>query len=69
MRLRCGNCGHVRELVLGDAAAEELERILDRGVEEICRTLARIERERMEREADAWAVALQRDLIDASDFG
>jgi hypothetical protein len=41
---------------------------LDRGVAKIASTVARLDRERMIAESDAWAAALERDLIDPGDF-
>jgi hypothetical protein len=52
MRLRCGNCGEVCELVLSDAAAEALDQAIDLGVGKIRRSLLRLEREAMEREPE-----------------
>ena len=52
MYLRCGECGHRREVVVTDADAQRYECALDSGVAEIERALEQI----------------NRDLIDAGDF-
>ena len=66
--LRCGNCGHRREVTLDDHGACELDRALDRGAYQIARTVRRLERRRMLAEAEGLSVALERDLIGADDF-
>jgi hypothetical protein len=45
IRLRCGQCGIAREVELSDDEAARLDRELDRGVADVARTLARIERD------------------------
>jgi hypothetical protein len=45
IRLRCGECGFVREVFVSNEEAERFERELDRGVAEIDASVARIERE------------------------
>jgi hypothetical protein len=69
MRLRCGECGFVREAVVTDDDAVRFDRELDRGVDEIAALITRLDRARMAAEADAFAIALERDLVDAGDFG
>jgi hypothetical protein len=66
--LRCGNCGARREVTLDDCQALELDRALDRGVHQIARTIAALERRRLLAEVETLSVALERDLIDADDF-
>jgi hypothetical protein len=66
---RCGECGVWSEVLLTNAQAARLDRELDGQQELIRRAAARLEAERMEAQADAFIGALQRDLIDASDFG
>jgi hypothetical protein len=66
--LRCGNCGARGEVTLDDDEAREYDRAINRGVRQITREATRLERRRMQAEADALAVALERDLIDADDF-
>ena len=68
MRLRCGECGHVRELDVTDEEARRFERDLDLGVKQIAAALFRLDRERMIADSDAITAALERDLIDPGDF-
>jgi hypothetical protein len=68
VRLRCGDCGWSREIIITDADAEQLERDLAQGFDEIARTAARLDSERMLREADVFIAALRRDLIGPDDF-
>jgi hypothetical protein len=68
IRLRCGACGHKREVVVSDAEALRLERDLAPGLRAIERAVRRLDRERMQREADALITALERDLIGPADF-
>ena len=68
MRLRCGACGHLREIVVPDATAQRYDLELDRGMGQIADALSRLERDRMALEADNLAVALRLDLVDADDF-
>jgi hypothetical protein len=69
IRLRCGECGFVRDVVVSDGDAQRFERELDRGVKEIAAVLRSLERARMATEVDALAVALREDLIDPGDLG
>jgi len=41
IRLRCGECGSARELVIDNEEARQYEADLDRGVREIARSLSR----------------------------
>jgi hypothetical protein len=68
LRLRCGECSAMRELIATDEEAQRYGRELDRGVALIAGELARLERERMADEARMLSEALERDLIDAGDF-
>jgi hypothetical protein len=68
MALRCGECGHERGVVVGDDVARRYDQDLGRATQIIARALAREDRERLAREADVFAAALRRDLIDAADF-
>ena len=68
IRLRCGECGFVREVVVSDAAAQDYDRRLNHGMNEIARVVRRQELEQMAREADTLATALELDLLDARDF-
>ena len=56
MILRCGECGWQREVVVADDVVVRFDDDV------------RADRERLAREADAFAAALDRDLIDAADF-
>ena len=68
IRLRCGECGSGREVVVPDAAAQRYDRRLREGMDEIARRLHRQEREQMARDAETFATALELDLLDAGDF-
>jgi hypothetical protein len=68
MLLRCGACGATFQRVVYNEDAERYDRDLDRGWNAIGRATQRLEREQMVEWADAFVVALARDLIDASDF-
>src|SRR5215210_2525645 len=68
IRLRCGECGTVREVVIDDAAAQRYDRDLARGMGEIALTLKQLEHAHMAQEAEVLAAALRLDLIDAGDF-
>jgi hypothetical protein len=68
MRLRCGSCFREREVTVPDAVAHRFGRDLDAAEAEIGRAVDAMDHERMEREAEALAAALERDLIDADDF-
>src|SRR5215211_3911907 len=67
MRLRCGECGDAREVIVSNAMARRYDEALDRATAAIEGELARLERERMETDASALIAALARDLIDAGD--
>ena len=45
IRLRCGQCGDVREVEVSDAEAKEFEQDLERGVADVAAAVARIERD------------------------
>jgi hypothetical protein len=68
MHLRCAQCDHEREVVVGNAEAERFDEALDRRADPIAQTLHRIDLDRMRSWVDTLTVALQRDLIDAADF-
>jgi hypothetical protein len=69
VRLRCGECETWREDVFSDDELESYDRKLDDDAAQIGKAVQRLQAERRLAEADAFAVALQRDLIDAGDFG
>jgi hypothetical protein len=66
--LRCGNCGARHDRRLDDEEAGEYGSALDRGVDQIARTAAKLERRRLETEVECLTIALERDLISADDF-
>ena len=68
IRLRCGECGFVRDVEVTNEEAQRFERELDRGVEQIAAAFVRLDRERMIADSDAITAALERDLIDPGDF-
>ena len=68
MLLRCGACDTYRDVTAADDVARAYDRDLERGMRAIRVELERMDRERMTDQADAFVVALQRDLIDAADF-
>lgn len=68
IRARCGECAFVREVEVSNEEAKRFERELDRGMQVIATTVARLEREHMIADVDALTTALQRDLIDPGDF-
>jgi hypothetical protein len=65
---RCGECEAWMEIVIDDREAAALDRALDRQLNQIRRAADRLDAERMAADAEAFAVALQRDLIVAADF-
>ena len=69
MLLRCGACRVDREVVVSNSIAERYGQELDAAIDEISRAVWKIDGERMAREAEAFAEALERDLISADDFG
>jgi hypothetical protein len=68
IRLRCGECGFVREVEVTNEEAQRFEHELDRGVKQIAAAFVRLDRERMIADSDAMTAALERDLIDPGDF-
>jgi hypothetical protein len=68
MRLRCGECGFVRNVEASNKEATRYDADLDRGIAEIASAVARLDRQRMIAESDAWTSALERDHIDPGDF-
>jgi hypothetical protein len=68
IRLRCGECEGIAEAIVDDATAQRYDLDLAVGMGELALTLKLLEREHMAEEADALAVALRLDLIDAGDF-
>ena len=68
IRLRCGECAFVRDVEVSNEEAKRYERELDRGVNDIATTVARLERMRMIADTNALTNALRRDLIGPGDF-
>jgi hypothetical protein len=68
VRLRCGECGAMRDVRITDAQAADYDEALDRHTAAIRRDLAELEHERMAADVDAFIWALSLDLIEASDF-
>ena len=68
LRLRCGQCGTYRDVVVSDDAANRYDLDLARGMSEIAASLRRQDRDRMAAEAEVFIAALEHDLIDAVDF-
>ena len=68
IRLRCGQCGEAREVVVSQDTADRFDRALDRACDTIAATFYRLDRERMTAEVEAFATALRLDLLDAADF-
>jgi hypothetical protein len=68
MRLRCGSCFREREVTVPDEVAQRFGHDLDAAEHEIGHALERLDHERMVIEVEAFAEALERDLIDADDF-
>jgi len=66
--LHCGECAVWRNARVTNAEAKTFDLELDRQTATIKRALADIDRERMRVEVDAFAAALQHDLIDPADF-
>jgi hypothetical protein len=66
--LRCGECRSEREVTITDEIAKRFGADLDTSQREIERAVRLLDEERMAGEIEAFAVALQRDLIDAGDF-
>jgi hypothetical protein len=68
MRVRCGECGHEREIVATAAQAVAFDVELDRQQAAMSAVADRLSRDRLAVEVEAFAAALANDLIDADDF-
>jgi hypothetical protein len=68
MLLRCGSCGASREELVPDLDAELFDRALNRAENGMRLAADRLGREALEQEAEAFAAALELDLICADDF-
>jgi hypothetical protein len=68
MLLRCGACEAVREVTVDNAVARRFDAELDSRMDQIARTVHRLDRERMAAEVETLIAALRRGLIDPGDF-
>ena len=68
MILCCGECRSQREVVVADDVVVRFDDDVRAATRPIARAIERADRDRLAREADAFAAALDRDLIDAADF-
>jgi hypothetical protein len=68
MLLHCGDCHLWGEETFSNEVADRFDRALDRAQAEIAGAADRLSRERLSEQADAFAVALARNLIGADDF-
>jgi len=66
--LRCPNCEWSGTGVFGQEAVDRFDRELDRGTRKLQSTLTRVSRACMEAEVEAFAAALESDLIVPFDF-
>jgi hypothetical protein len=66
--MRCGDCGHSWNLVIGNGRAARFDVELDVDMASISRELRSLDLERMTAEVDAFAAALARDLVEPADF-
>jgi hypothetical protein len=69
LRLRCGQCETFRDVIVSDDVAKRYDLDLARGMGVIAAALRREDHDRMVAETQVFIVALERDLIDAGDFG
>jgi hypothetical protein len=65
---RCPECEWAGDAVHGEREIDAYDEKLDDGTEALASELEALEREGMERVAEAFATALAADLIDAEDF-
>jgi hypothetical protein len=68
IRVRCGNCGCVREVIASDDEAQRLDRDLRPGMTKIAAAATKLERQRMRADLGTLTRALERDLIAPDDF-
>jgi DNA-directed RNA polymerase subunit RPC12/RpoP len=68
MLLRCGNCGRAHAAVVANKCADEFGRALDAGCAVIAGDLQELQRDAMTAWTKVFREALDRDLVDASDF-
>ena len=68
MFLRCGECGMSREVAVSNADADRFERALHARASVLASQVRMLEEERLSAEIDAFARALEKDVIDADFF-
>ena len=68
MFLRCGECGMSREIAVSNAEADRFERALHARASVLAAQARGLEEERLSAQIDAFAAALDQDLIDADFF-
>jgi hypothetical protein len=68
IELRCGECTHRWDAVIHNDRAARYDIELNADVSAIASVLARLDLERMARDAETFAAALARDLIEPADF-
>ena len=68
MFLRCGECGMSREIAVSNAEADRFERALHARASVLAGAARKLEEERLSAQIDAFAAALEQDLIDADFF-
>jgi hypothetical protein len=68
LRLRCGECGAARDVVIARRDAQWLNVDIQEAADELEEALRAFERECMVAEGRCWTRALELDLIDAADF-
>lgn len=65
---RCPECEWCGDSVHGEHEIDAYDQELDEGTEALASVLEELERESMRRVVDAFATALEADLLDADDF-
>ena len=68
LRLRCGQCGGCREVIVSEDLVRQFDADVARGLAAIEGAVTTLDRERMAEQAETFAAALRHDLIDAGDF-
>ena len=66
--MRCGDCGHWWNTVITNRRAERLDVELDGDMYVLRQALRSLDLERMTAEVEAFAAALDRDLVEPADF-
>lgn len=68
VRMRCGQCGYEREVLLSNTAAARLEERLAADMDAIARDAARLDAERMADEVEAFLADLRAGRVAPADF-